>query len=118
MQKPASIHSQLIIILIKNQMKHLIPTQRLLLISLFLFIADSLFGQDFSGFTTQVNNASDVVTTIFNILCGIAFLIGFMYNSDKIYKREWQDLFNSMLLFAAGIGVAQVVYRAILSYTM
>lgn len=54
---------------------------------LFLFISAPAFAQ-LGGIETSVNEISDTVRTIFPILLGVIFLVGFLFNAGHFFGEN------------------------------
>ena len=54
---------------------------------LLLFISNSIFAQ-IGGIEDSVNDVSDTIRTIFPIILGVIFLIGFLFNAGHFFGEN------------------------------
>ncbi|QYA26717.1 hypothetical protein G3I01_14855 [Gramella sp. MT6] len=59
----------------------------LLLISLITFTSSSAFAQ-IGGIEDSVNDVSDTIRTIFPIILGVIFLVGFLFNAGHFFGEN------------------------------
>lgn len=59
----------------------------LYLTSLLLLISNSIFAQ-IGGIEDSVNDVSDTIRTIFPLLLGVIFLIGFLFNAGHFFGEN------------------------------
>lgn len=59
----------------------------LFLTALLLFISNTLFAQ-IGGIEDSVNDVSDTIRTIFPIILGVIFLIGFLFNAGHFFGEN------------------------------
>ncbi len=55
--------------------------------ALLLFISNSIFAQ-IGGIEDSVNDVSDTIRTIFPLLLGVIFLIGFLFNAGHFFGEN------------------------------
>ncbi|MFI1770713.1 hypothetical protein [Thalassobellus citreus] len=59
----------------------------LFLTTLLLFVSTSIFAQ-IGGIEDSVNDVSDTIRTIFPIILGVIFLIGFLFNAGHFFGEN------------------------------
>lgn len=59
----------------------------LFLTAFLLFITNSIFAQ-IGGIEDSVNDVSDTIRTIFPIILGVIFLIGFLFNAGHFFGEN------------------------------
>ncbi len=62
--------------------------KKLILVSVFtLFVSASSFAQ-IGGIENSVNDVSDTIRTIFPIILGVIFLVGFLFNAGHFFGEN------------------------------
>ncbi len=59
----------------------------LFLTAFLLFVSNSIFAQ-IGGIEDSVNDVSDTIRTIFPIILGVIFLIGFLFNAGHFFGEN------------------------------
>ena len=71
----------------KQKSNYFIMKNSVYLTMLLLFISNSIFAQ-IGGIEDSVNDVSDTIRSIFPIILGVIFLIGFLFNAGHFFGEN------------------------------
>jgi hypothetical protein len=84
--------------------------------ALLLFISNSIFAQ-IGGIEDSVNDVSDTIRTIFPIILGVIFLIGFLFNAGHFFgeNADLKKGITRVLVFVLIAGAVVGIFTYLIS---
>ena len=86
------------------------------LTTLFLSVSSSIFAQ-IGGIEDSVNDVSDTIRTIFPIILGVIFLIGFLFNAGHFFgeNADLKKGITRVLVFVLIAGAVVGIFTYLIS---
>jgi len=86
------------------------------LTALFLSVSSSIFAQ-IGGIEDSVNDVSDTIRTIFPIILGVIFLIGFLFNAGHFFgeNADLKKGITRVLVFVLIAGAVVGIFTYLIS---
>ena len=100
----------------KQNLNHSSMKKSIFLTTLLLLISNSIFAQ-IGGIEDSVNDVSDTIRTIFPIILGVIFLIGFLFNAGHFFgeNADLKKGITRVLVFVLIAGAVVGIFTYLIS---